>query len=166
MSLKRFAGTVLMVTSMISLTGCAIGFNAPTNQQGPSGNGVSVNVGALEIRNATLVADPKDPNRAVLVATLINTGSTQEVLKAVTAPNLMNGQFPYTNLGSGLELRANQSTLIGDSSTNSVQLRGFQSEFVTGAYVDVTFEFEQTESQTLSLLVNPNDGIYADVPVN
>ena len=73
MARKNIAVAAFVSAAVLLLSGCATGFDAATNAQGDSGNGRSTDVGSLQIRNATVVADPEDPTRATVLMTVINT---------------------------------------------------------------------------------------------
>ncbi len=86
MARKNTAVTAFLSAAVLLLSGCATGFDAATNTQGDSGNGRSVDVGALQIRNATVVVDPADTSRATVLMTIINTDdATNDVLDGVAA---------------------------------------------------------------------------------
>jgi len=159
MRLKRLMGIVLVFTCIASATGCAIGFGARTNSQKPSGNGRYATSGDLEIRDATIVADPKDPAKGTLLVTIYNNGSTDDALVNVSS-ELVTGQAE-----KGVLLPSMQAVRIGFNSTLSVALVSATGSLVPGTIVPLALQFANSPTASMQLLVNTNDGIYAGVKI-
>lgn len=159
MRLKRFVGFALALVTLSSATGCAIGFGANTTLQKPSGDGRYTTAGDLEIRGATIVADPKDPSKGTLLVTIYNGGQTDESFVGV-ASNEVTGQSD-----AAITIGASQAVRVGFNSANTVGLTSANNLLVPGKFVALNLNFANTPSAELKLLVNANDGIYSDVKI-
>jgi hypothetical protein len=159
MRLKRFVGFALALATLSSTTGCAVGFGANTTLQQPSGDGRYTTAGDLEIRGATIVADPKDPSKGTLLVTIYNGGETDDALVGVTSGEV-TGQS-----GSAITLGAAEAVRIGYNSASTVALTSANNLLVPGSFVALNLNFANTTSAELKLLVNANDSIYGDVRI-
>lgn len=159
MRLKRFVGFALALATLSSTTGCAVGFGANTTLQQPSGDGRYTTAGDLEIRGATIVADPKDPSKGTLLVTIYNGGETDDALVGVTSGDV-TGQS-----GSAITLGAAEAVRIGYNSASTVALTSANNLLVPGSFVALNLNFANTTSAELKLLVNANDSIYGDVRI-
>ncbi len=160
MSRKRLAAAGLIIVTAISLSGCALGFDAATNQQKPSGNGANVTSGALEIRNATLVADSTKPGKAVLIVTIYNKSENADALVG------LQGESGFTGTSTGdLTIPAHQAMQVGFNSPNEVVVSGSAESLAPGQFVTVTFAFQNTSAVTMSLLIAENNGIYEGITI-
>ena len=161
MSRKRLTAAGLIIVTAISLSGCALGFDAATNKQKPSGNGVSINAGDLEIRNATLVTDPATPGTAIVIVTIYNRSDNPDSLVGMKGPNGMSA----TTTGD-LSIPAHEAVQIGYNSPNEIVLTGNATDLTPGHFVKIGFIFQNTPAVDASLLVNENNGIYEGVTVS
>lgn len=160
MSRKRLAAASLIIITALSLNGCAAGFNAATNKQKPSGNGAYMNVGSLDIRNATLVADSTKPGKAILIVTIYNKGETADALVG------LQGETGFTGTSTGdLTIPAHQAMQVGFNSPNEVVVTGSEKSLTPGQFVKVTFAFKNTPAVTMSLLIAENNGIYQGITI-
>ena len=159
MRLKRFVGLALTIATIATASGCASGFSAHTNSQKPSGNGRFASADALEIRGATIVADPKDPSKGTLLVTIYNSGDTDDAFTGITA-NEVAGQSNQV-----IPLPAGQAVRIGFNSDFSFPLTS-NNLLVPGNFVALNFDFANSTSAEMRLLVNTNTGIYAGVKVS
>ena len=159
MRLKRLMGIVLVFTCLASATGCAIGFGARTSNQKPAGNGRYATSGDLEIRDATIVADPKDPSKGTLLVTIYNNGSTDDAMINASS-DVITSQA--TN---GVLLPSMQAVRVGFNSAVTVALSSASGALVPGTLVPLSLHFANTPSVSMQLLVNTNDGIYAGVKI-
>lgn len=157
MANRHLIRTALVCVSLLSLSGCGIGFNAGTNTQKPSGNGAFQNVGDLEIRNATIVANPNDPSSGTLIVSIYNNGE-----KADALTNVSSNSFESQS-SSALSIGSNQILSVGLSPETTISLASMTLALVPGTYVNATFSFENAPSATLPILVNANTGIYKDI---
>jgi len=156
---KSIATVALFISCALITSGCAIGFDAPTNQQQPSGNGRTANVGAIEVRGATIVIDPKKPGHASFLGTIINTADTQDTLVALQVEPVAG-----TGISTNIDLPKQQPAQIG---FDSVLRLGFQVKngVRAGDYVKIRLIFKNNDMIEMSLLVSNNDGIYQGVTV-
>jgi len=159
-SRKRLAAASLIIITAISLSGCAVGFDAATSQQKPSGNGANKTSEALEIRDATLVADPAQPGKAVLIVTVYNKGENADALVG------LQGESGFTGTSSGdLTIPAHQVLRVGFNSPNEIVVAGTAKSLAPGQFVNVTFAFQNTYAVTMSLYVAENNGIYQGIKI-
>lgn len=160
MSRKHFVFAVLLSATTLLASGCAAGFNAATNTQRDSGNGRSVDVGALQIRSATVVVDPADPTRATVLMTIINNDDTSDdtLIGIATADAVgVEGQVR-------ISLPAKQAVNIGFNSELRIVLTN-ESGLVPGQFVNVSLILESGQSVPLSMIINVKTGIYADIEI-
>ena len=166
MARKNIAVAAFLSAAVLLLSGCATGFDAATNTQGDSGNGRSVDVGALQIRNATVVVDPADTSRATVLMTIINTDdATDDVLDGVAAAKTVgvsgevNIPLPHkevVNVGFESEYRIGIPIIVLTSVTGALE---------PGTYVNLSFQFASGQSAPMSLLINENSGFYSDIEI-
>lgn len=161
MARKNIAIAVFISAAALLLSGCATGFDAATNTQGDSGNGRSVDVGALQIRNATVVVDSADASRATVLMTVINTDdATDDTLNGVAAAKSV-GVVGEVNI----PLPPKEVVNIGFESEYRIALTSATNELVPGTYVNLSFIFASGQSAPMSLLINEKSGIYADIEI-
>jgi hypothetical protein len=166
MARKNIAVAAFLSAAVLVLSGCATGFDAATNTQGDSGNGRSMDVGSLQIRNATVVVDPADTTRATVLMTVINTDETvDDVLDGVAAAKTVgvvgevNIPLPHkevVNVGFDPEDRIGIPTIVLTSVTGDLK---------PGTFVNLSFMFASGQSAPMSLLVNEKSGFYADIEI-
>ena len=161
MARKNIALAAFLSAAVLLLSGCATGFDAATNAQGDSGNGRSVDVGALQIRNATVVVDPADVTRATVLMTVINTDdATDDVLNGVAAAKSV-GVVGEVNIPV-----AHKSTVnVGFESEYRIVLTSVSGGLEPGTFVNLSFMFAGGQSAPMSLLVNEKSGFYADIEI-
>jgi len=161
MARKNTAVTAFLSAAVLLLSGCATGFDAATNTQGDSGNGRSVDVGALQIRNATVVVDPADTSRATVLMTIINTDdATDDVLDGVAAAKTV-GVSGEVNI----PLPHKEVVNVGFESEYRIVLTGVTGALEPGTFVNLSFMFGSGQSAPMSLLINEKSGFYADVEI-
>lgn len=154
--MKKVAIALALVSSL-ALSGCATGFSAGTNTQGNSGSGRTANVGNIQVRNAILVVDEKNPNDVSLVATLINNFDSVDTLTAIEILE------PANNIVTQLELPGNNVVSVGFNSAASLTFTTTGAPLIAGQFVDVTLKFAKNDSVKFSLLIVENTGDYKDV---
>ncbi len=161
MARKHFAVAAAVSAAILLLSGCATGFDAATNNQPDSGNGRSVDVGALQIRNASVIVDPADTSRATIIMTVINNDkTTDDVLNGVAAAKTV-GVDGEVNIS----LPHMQVVKVGYDSQYRIVLTSVSGALEPGQFVDVSLMFASGQSAPLSMLVNANTGIYADIEI-
>lgn len=161
MARKNFAVAALLSATVLVLSGCATGFDAATNTQGDSGNGRSVDVGAIQIRNATVVVDPADTSRATVLMTAINTDdATDDVLNGVVAADSV-GVAGEVNI----PLSSKDVVNVGFDSEYRIVLTSVSDELKPGTYVNLSFQFASGQSVPMSLLINEKSGFYEEIEI-
>lgn len=161
MSRKKIAVAAFLSAGILLLSGCATGFDAATSVQGDSGNGRSVDVGALQIRNATLVVDPTDTSRATILMTVINTDDA--------ADDLLNGVAVEESVGlvGGVDIPLPHKEVVnvGFESDYRIVLTSETDGLTPGTYVNLSFNFASGQSAPMSLLINEKSGFYAETEI-
>lgn len=155
MKLSRLAYAVVVAAS---LTGCAAGFNAPTQVQKPVTNGINLTVGGIAIRDALLVIDSSAPVNASFVATLINSGDATDQLVSVSSTvDVTAAKFAPIDLESKAPVQLSQR--------EGQPLVAFTSEagLVAGRFVTVTLNFAKAEPIRISVPVYSKSGNFKDV---
>lgn len=157
---KQLVLAIVFSATTLLLSGCATGFNAATNTQRDSGNGRSIDVGSLQIRNATIVVDLADPTRATVLMTIINSDdAAAEILTGVEVSNDVRVEEYLL-----IALPAKQVLNIGFDSDYRIVLTS-TAGFVPGQFLDVSLILKSGQSVPLSILINEKTGIYADIEI-
>lgn len=157
---KQLVLAIVFSATTLLLSGCATGFNAATNTQRDSGNGRSIDVGSLQIRNATIVVDLADPTRATLLMTVVN--NDDAVAEILTGVEVANNVWVEDYLL--IALPAKQVLNIGFDSEYRIVLTS-AAGFVPGQFIDVSLILKSGQSVPLSILINEKTGIYADIEI-
>ena len=161
MARKNIAVAAFLSAAVLLLSGCATGFDAATNTQADSGNGRSVDVGSLQIRNATIVVDPADTSRATVLMTVINTDDATD--------DVLNGVAAAKSVGADGEVNiplAHKSTVnVGFESEYRIVLTSVSGGLEPGTFVNLSFMFAGGQSAPMSLLVNEKSGFYKDIEI-
>ena len=161
MARKNFAVAALLSAAVLVLSGCATGFNAATNAQGDSGNGRSVDVGAIQIRNATVVADAADPSRATVLMTVINTDDAKDdVLNGVVVADSVSVAGEVS-----IPLSSKDVVNVGFDSEYRIVITSVGNELKPGTYVNLSFQFASGQSVPMSLLINDKSGFYEEMEI-
>ena len=161
MARKNFAVAALLSAAVLVLSGCATGFNAATNTQGDSGNGRSVDVGAIQIRNATVVADAADPSRATVLMTVINTDDAiDDVLNGVAVADSVSVAGEVS-----IPLSSKDVVNVGFDSEYRIVITSVGNELKPGTYVNLSFQFASGQSVPMSLLINDKSGFYEEIEI-
>jgi hypothetical protein len=161
MARKSIAVAVFLSTGALLLSGCATGFDAATSNQGNSGNGRSADIGAIQIRNATVVVDPADKSRATVLMTVINTDQAND--------DVLNGVAPAESVGVAgvvnIPIRNKEVVNVGFESEYRVVLTSVDGGLEPGSFVNLSFIFASGQSAPMSLLINEKSGFYADIEI-
>lgn len=161
MASKNLAVAVLLSAGALLLSGCAAGFNAATTVQGNSGNGRSIDVGAIQIRNATVVVDLADTSRATVLMTVINTDQAID--------DILNGVAVAESVGVAddvnIPLPNKKVVNVGFESEYRIILTSTDGVLEPGTYVNLSFIFASGQSAPMSLLINERSGIYAEIDI-
>lgn len=161
MARKYLAAAALLSAGVLLLSGCATGHDAATSNQGNSGNGRSADVGAIQIRNATVVVDPADSSRATVLMTVINTDqATDDVLNGVALAESV-GVADVVNI----PIPNKEVVNVGFESEYRIVLTSVDGGLEPGSYVNLSFIFASGQSAPMSLLINEKSGFYADIEI-
>jgi len=161
MARKYLAAAALLSAGVLLLSGCATGFDAATSAQGNSGNGRSADVGAIQIRNATVVVDPTDTSRATVLMTVINTDQATD--------DVLNGVAPAESVGVAgvvnIPIPNKDVVKVGFESDYRIVLTSADGGLEPGNYVNLSFIFASGQSAPMSLLINEKSGFYAEIEI-
>jgi copper(I)-binding protein len=161
MARRNLTVAALLSAAVLVLSGCATGFDAATNAQGDSGNGRSVDVGAIQIRNATVVADVADTSTATVLMTIINSDdATDDTLNgtATAASVEVVGEV-------NIPLPSKEVVNVGFDSEYRIVLTSTSGELKPGTYVNLSFQFASGQSVPMSLLINDKSGFYEEIEI-
>ena len=146
--------TVLMA-SLLLITGCGAGPNAPTRLIKQVTDGVEKTVGEIKLLHILLVA--QSDGSAVLVGTLVNDGATPELLTSIS----VNG-IPALVAPTALVITPDQPLIFaGDSANALAVIPGLNVK--PGRHVTMQVSFKQSGSETLEVLVRDRSGEFANV---
>lgn len=154
---KRIAVVAAGIAAVPLLAGCFNGFGAQTSNQPPSGDGLSTQVGNIQIRSAVWVRNTSSPTSFVLSALFVNTGSDPDALTSITTDT----KGTATITGGTINLAKYSESRAGSKSGQLVNLTGAVVQ--QSGYIQTTFTFANAGSVTGSVMVVPNEGIYAGV---
>ncbi|HET7902412.1 MAG TPA: hypothetical protein VFL59_14615 [Candidatus Nanopelagicales bacterium] len=160
--MRRIAAVTLALALVPAIAACSVGPNAPTTNQGPSGNGTSKNQGPIALRGVTIVKGGAGLPIGTFVGTFVNTDSEPDVLRSVTitAPSGATTSITGTNaVASSLVLPALSSTQIGYQGTTHIDIKGLTID--PTAYATVTFTFAKAGDVTMPVMAVQPVGIYA-----
>jgi len=161
MARKYLAAAALLSAGVLLLSGCATGFDAATSNQGNSGNGRSADVGAIQIRNATVVVDPTDTSRAIVLMTVINTDQATD--------DVLNGVAPAESVGVAgvvnIPIPNKEVVNVGFESEYRIVLTSVDGGLEPGSYVNLSFIFASGQSAPMSLLINEKSGFYTEIEI-
>lgn len=155
MPLRRNIAVAALVLAPV-LSSC--GFNMPTDRVYTPGVGVNERSGQVDVLNALVVSGADGSGS--LVATLSNNDQAEGDALTRVAGSGEDAAVRVT-LDSPLELTKGGSISVSDEAEVSVE-----GEPITpGAFVELTFTFEQAEPITVQVPVVARRGTYADIPV-
>jgi hypothetical protein len=162
-TLPRHLAAALAVVAALPLTaGCAVGFDAPTSVQGPSGNGASVDTGSLQARGLLRVGGDL-PGRASLVGTVVNVAEEgDDAITAVAVQSSGSTPAAAAIVGEGatatIELPARSAVQIGYDDVRRIEVTGLTGGL--GRYAEVTITYRAGGTATVPVLTVPAAGMY------
>jgi hypothetical protein len=151
----RTAAIGVTALAMPVLAGCHAGKDAPTLQQGSSGNGAEVSRSDIQIDNATLVAGNPGSKRAAFLGTVYNPTDAPDALLSIAA-----GSAPAKLLPEPIPLPARQAVPIQTAKAAQAGFVGLEGE--PGQYVTVTMTFQRAGEAVFRALIVPPSGYYAE----
>lgn len=152
----------LALLAVPAVAGCEAGLNAPTLEFHPASSGAQANFNGISVSNAFVLAAPSGSSvpaggSASLFVGLFNTGSANDKLLAVSAPN---AAASVTIKGGGVTIPAEGSAdLTGPEPT--VVLKSLTKPLAGGQSIPVTFDFARAGALTLDVPVEPHSYDYA-----
>jgi hypothetical protein len=161
---RRLAAVVAVVAALPLVAGCAVGVDAPTNVQGPSGDGAAVDTGSLQARGLILVQGDL-PGQANLIGTVVNVSEqTDDAITAVTVQAGTASPAQSTLVGDAagtIALPARSAVQIGYDAQRRIEVSGLTAGL--GHFTTVTISYKSAGTATVSVLTVPATGIYADL---
>jgi copper(I)-binding protein len=144
--------TLLFVAFLI--TGCGVGPNAFTSQQGPTGDGTYEQINKIYAQNVVIVIDQN--SNATLVATLINNSGQEDALIDVVISNPSPQRINFTP-EKPINLPMGKRVNFGNAPESAhVDLLNFPAK--NSSYVSITLVFENAGALPLNVLtVEPSD---------
>lgn len=140
-----------------ALAGCYNGLQAATTIQAtqPTGNGVQVIAGDINVDNATVVLGPEGTNTATLLTRMYNSGAEADTILGVT----ING-LPATISGDTV-IAAQASVPFGyPADAQRINVVG---ELPVSTFVPVQILFDRAGLIEMDVLTVTPTGFYADV---
>lgn len=134
------------------------GFDQPTDRVYTPGVGVNERSGEVDVLNALVVSGAG--GSGALVATLVNNSlDKDDVLTQVTGSGADSSL--RVSLDSPLDVPQRGSISVSDEAEVAVE----GERIAPGAFVELTFAFENAESVTVQVPVVSRRGPYAEIPV-
>ena len=144
----------LAITALL-LTGCGAGPDAQTRLISQVTDGIEANIGDLRMVNVLLVAQPD--GSAVLVGTVVNNGTKNDRISAITANSVDATLTPFApalNIGG-------KAVFSGDSANAIAVFPGLDAKI--GDRVTVEFTFSGSGKVKVDVLVREKSGEFASV---
>ncbi|MFD7922383.1 DUF461 domain-containing protein [Streptomyces sp. NPDC059740] len=160
---RRGAVAAVLGLSVLSLSACAAGNDAQTNEIKP--DNAAVSVGDIKIQNASVVtqaaSDAKGP--ATVTARIFNSGTHAETLKSVTVVGSgEKAQLSAAKGGGSITVPAGGWVMLGGKNNASAVIKSGRESVQDGNSQAVAFEFSRAGKVQLRALVVPAKGSYAD----
>ena len=154
---KRLSVLAATTAAVLTLSGCALGFDAGTNVKTLPGNGSSFDVDGIQIRGAAIVIDKASRTNATLIGTIINKSDVEFSVVGITGEGITQTNDVNVAVASGAIAQ------FGYQSANTVTFTG---DFTPGTWVDAQLLLNGASPVKLHLMVNNNEGVYSDVEVS
>lgn len=152
---KRIARFSLIAATLLLLTGCGAGGNAPTRLIKQVTDGVEKNIGDVKLLHMLLVR--QSDGSAVLVGTIVNNGAGPDQITRLTA----NG-VPAQISPSNLVITPNQPLIFSGDIANSLAVfPGLNVK--AGQHVKLEVSLSRSGSEVLEALVRDRVGEFANV---
>lgn len=150
---RSIAVAALALTPVLA----SCGFDQPTDRVYTPGVGVNDRDGEVDVLNALIVSGA--PGSGSVVATLSNNDVDEaDRLTDISGAGENNAQI---SLDSPIEVPRGGTVSVSDEAEVSVEGEQINS----GAFVEITFTFENAEPVTVEVPVVARRGPYADLPV-
>lgn len=143
----------LVTVSLLALIAAGCGeVREQTQWSDDRTDGVSATAGDVQIRNALVVAT-EDGSEATVLAVLANRGADDELVRVRVADTESEPE------GGALAIPARGYAAVGPDTTR-LDVTGV--DVMPGLRVDLEFIFDSAPRATVSALVQPAEGVYAD----
>ena len=163
-SLRRGAlAASALVFSLVSLTACAAGNSAATNEIKP--DNAETAVGDIRIQNANVITQPDDAEGpAVVTAKIFNNGDKAQTLESVTLPRTNAEVTLSPAKGRGpLTVPAHGTLILGGKGNPSAVIENGRGESGRdGDAQRIVFAFSRTGDVRITGFVQPNEGYFTD----
>ena len=149
------SSTGALAITALFLTGCGAGPDAQTRLISQVTDGIEANIGDLRMVNVLLVAQPD--GSAVLVGTIVNNGTKNDRISAITANSVDATLTPFApalNIGG-------KAVFSGDSANAMAVFPGLDAKI--GDRVTVEFTFSGSGKLKVDVLVREKSGEFASV---
>lgn len=153
--LVKAATATLAIATLFALTGCGAGPDAQTRLSSQLTDGIEANIGDLRMVNVLLVAQPD--GSAVLVGTVVNNGTKNDRIGAITANSVDATLTPFApalNIGG-------KAVFSGDSANAIAVFPGLNAKI--GDRVTVEFAFSGSGKLKVDVLVREKSAEFASV---
>ncbi|MFD5474763.1 DUF461 domain-containing protein [Streptomyces sp. NPDC127105] len=160
-SLRRGAlAAAAIAFSLASLAACGAGNDAQTLQIHP--DNAATTVGTIKVQNAVVVTQPgvQTKGPAVIIATLFNSGTTDETLEAIRVDGDGSAQLTAAQGGGKVIVPAHGSVILGGKGNASAALTNPGPVLKDGNAQKVTFTFSKTGDVSLRPFVVPAEGYF------
>jgi hypothetical protein len=151
---KKLFASVLAAASVLTLSACAAGKNAPTSQLRQVTDGIEADSGDIKVRNFLLVTQPD--GSAAIVGTIVNQGATSDAITGITVGGKAVTLSGNLNLDQNLPVR-----FAGDSANAAGSVAGLAA--TAGSRVDATISFAHAAALNVNPIVREKSDIYANV---
>lgn len=157
-SIRRVASLGVGIASLALIAGCSNGFDAMTSTQQPSGDGLSTQVGSIQIRSAIWIRSSTEPANMTLSVTFVNAGNDDDALTAVsTDPKA----FAVGITGNELLLKPFVETRAGFNSELFINSYGLN--VAPSGWTETTFKFRNAGTVKGSVLTVPAEGNFEGI---
>ncbi|MEU7378771.1 MULTISPECIES: DUF461 domain-containing protein [unclassified Streptomyces] len=160
-SLRRGAlAAAAIAFSLASLAACGAGNDAQTLQIHP--DHAAATVGTIQVQNAVVVTQPgvQTKGPAVIIATLFNSGTTDETLDAIRVDGDGSAQLTAAQGGGKVTVPAHGSVILGGKDNASAALTNPGPVLKDGNAQKITFTFSKTGDVSLRAFVVPAEGYF------
>ena len=153
---KRLSVLAAATAAVLTLSGCALGFDAGTNVKTLPGNGSSFDVDGIQIRGAAIVINKNNPTDATFIGTIINKGEAEFSVVGISGDGITQTRDINVSLAPGAIAQ------FGYQSPNTITFTG---DFTPSTWVDVQLLLDGAAPVKLHIMVNTNEGVYSEVEV-
>ncbi len=155
--LRIVAAAVALAVPVLS--SCSSNFNAPTDQVYTPGVGVNDRSGNIDVLHALIVSG--EDGSGTLVAALVNNDQVNPDTLAGVSGAGDDASIEISDSGAQVEIPADGLVQLADDGDISVTATQVQ----PGRFIELTFNFENSESVSVEVPVVANTEEFAEVPL-